>query len=177
MTWEESRYGGYAAFWYSTVENLGFPDLTRQRWAGLWRALDAPLTDGHLALERGPVLDMHSPGLDLTRNLACRLKLKMRFGVYRTEDPPCDYRVLGIDVALEETVLADHHGLPSPNVATDGALDPKRTISLGISLYRHACSDDRDHRLGWRRRGRISLSHIGRFPRAAGGESGGVVSR
>ena len=53
--------------------------------------LDAPPTDGHLALERGPVFDMHPPGLDLTRNLARRLKLKVRFGVYRTEDPPWDY--------------------------------------------------------------------------------------
>ncbi len=160
----------YAAFRYSTVGSLGFPDLTRRRWAGLWRALDAPLTDGHLALERSAVLDMHPPGLDLARNLARRLKLKIRFGVYRTDHPPCDYRVVGIDATLDETVLADHHGLPSPNVATDGALDPKRTICLGISLYRHTCSDDRDCRLGWRRRRRIGLSHIGRSLRAARGE-------
>ena len=62
-------------------------------------------------------------------------------------------------------------GLSSPNVATNGALDPKRAICMGISLYRHARSDNRDYRIGWCRRGRVGLSHIGRFPRAAG-ESG-----
>jgi len=124
-------------------------------------------THGHPALDRAPVLDMHPSNLDLARNLARRLKLKIRFSVYRTEDPPCDYRVLGIEAALKETVLADHHGLSSPNVATNGALDPKRAVCIDISLYRHARSDNRDYRIGWCRRGRVGLSHIGRFPRAA----------